>query len=363
MRSIIQFSFAALAAFTDATVIHRRDSGLEVSLASESNTVIKATLKNQGTDALNLLKKGTILDSAAVEKVSVVSASVPVAFEGIRFRVLTSNFSEDAFTTLAAGETKEVTFDVASTHDLTSGGNYKLIAAGAIPFAKAGSTELVGDALAFQSNELSIDVDGAQAATVSRPFSRANKRSDIQSDCTGSRLSATQSALRDCVTLASNAARAATSGSASKFQEYFKTTSSSTRQTVANRLNAVSRECSSSTSGATDYYCSDVYGGCSSNVLAYTLPSQNLVVNCPLYFSDLPHLTSSCHAQDQVTTTIHEFTHAPGVYSPGTQDLGYGYSAASALSANSALNNADTYALYSNGESLFPISSPWTDSN
>ena len=352
MKTAIQFSLVALAAFARATVIHRRVPGLEVSLASESNTVVKATLTNTGTEALNLLNKGTFLDSAAVEKVSVVSANAPVAFEGIRYRVLTSNLSEDAFTALGAGETKEVTFDVARTHDVTNGGAFSLIATGAIPFAKAGSTELTGDALAFQSNELSIDVDGAQAATVARPFSKANKRSDLESDCTGSNLSATRNALKNCVTLASNAATAATSGSASKFQEYFKTTSSSTRQTVANRLNAVSRECSSSTSGATDYYCADVYGDCSSNVLAYTVPSQNVVVNCPLYFSALPLLTSTCHAQDQTTTTIHEFTHAPGVYSPGTQDLGYGYAAATALSANSALNNADTYALYSNGELL-----------
>jgi deuterolysin len=59
-----------------------------------------------------------------------------------------------------------------------------------------------------------------------------------------------------------------------------------------------------------------------------------------------------CHAQDQATTTLHEFTHAPGVYSPGTEDNGYGYDAATALSADAALNNADSYALYANGEAL-----------
>ena len=58
----------------------------------------------------------------------------------------------------------------------------------------------------------------------------------------------------------------------------------------------------------------------------------------------------ACHAQDQATTTLHEFTHAPGVYQPGTEDLGYGYDAASQLSAQDALNNADSYALYANGK-------------
>lgn len=45
-------------------------------------------------------------------------------------------------------------------------------------------------------------------------------------------------------------------------------------------------------------------------------------------------------------------THAPAVYSPGTQDNGYGYAAATALSSSQAVLNADSYALYANGELL-----------
>lgn len=67
-------------------------------------------------------------------------------------------------------------------------------------------------------------------------------------------------------------------------------------------------------------------------------------------YSALPGLTKSCHAQDQATTTLHEMTHAPGVYSPGTQDNGYGYAAATALSSAKAVLNADSYALYANGK-------------
>jgi hypothetical protein len=84
------------------------------------------------------------------------------------------------------------------------------------------------------------------------------------------------------------------------------------------------------------------------------VPSANFITYCPIFFSALPALTSSCHAQDQATTVLHESTHAPGVYSPGTQDNGYGYAAATALSANAALNNADSYALYANGK-LFTL--------
>lgn len=49
------------------------------------------------------------------------------------------------------------------------------------------------------------------------------------------------------------------------------------------------------------------------------------------------------------TTTLHEYTHAPGVYSPGTDDNAYGYSASVALSSSKAVLNADSYALYANG--------------
>lgn len=95
-----------------------------------------------------------------------------------------------------------------------------------------------------------------------------------------------------------------------------------------------------------------MYGYCDPNVLAYTIPSTNEIVNCPIYYSALPALTRSCHAQDQATTTLHEMTHAPAVYSPGTQDNGYGYAAATALSSARAVLNADSYALYANGKLL-----------
>ena len=196
-----------------------------------------------------------------------------------------------------------------------------------------------------------MDVDGAKAATVSKAIHTLDRRTQV-AGCSGSRGSQLSQALSNSAALANMAAQAARSGSASKFQEYFKTTDSSVRQVVANRLSAVAREASSSSSGATVYYCSDPYGYCEPNVLAYTVPSRNLIANCEIYYTYLPALTGSCHAQDQATTTLHEFTHAPGVYSPGTQDLGYGYQAATSLSSSQAVNNADSYALYANGRCL-----------
>ena len=112
-------------------------------------------------------------------------------------------------------------------------------------------------------------------------------------------------------------------------------------------------ECSASTKGETSYHCIDALGACQPGVLAYTLPARDFIVNCPLFFSDLPALTNRCHGQDQATTVLHEMTHAPGVFGDGTEDHGYGYRAVTALSRADALDNADSYTLFANGEFSF----------
>jgi deuterolysin len=257
-----------------------------------------------------------------------------------------TGLKETAFVPLKAGESYTTEINAATVHDL-SDGVHTFSASGAIPYAKAGSTTLTGKAIAFKSNILTTTVDGAAARKVKKAVDFV-KRTTLDDDCTDDQRAATLAALDSCSSLASAASEAASSGDADKFEEYFKTTDASTRDTVAARLSAVADECSSSTGGATTSHCTDTQNYCEDNVLAYTLPSENFVVNCPLYYSDLPGLTSDCHAQDQATTTLHEFTHAPGVYSPGTEDNGYGYAAATALDSADAVGNADSYALYAN---------------
>lgn len=260
----------------------------------------------------------------------------------------TSSLTDDSFKSIAAGETIEVEIELAELYDLSKSGKYNVLAQGVIEYAEGDSTALSGAVLSYSSNQLSIDVDAAKTAKIDTALQSLAKRTAVQSDCTGTRLSAIRTALSNCNRLATAAATAATSGSASKFSEYFKTTSSSTRSTVAARLRAVASDCASS-SATTRTYCTDIYGACSSGVLAYTLPSNNYIAYCPLFFNQLPALSGTCHQQDQATTVLHEETHAPAVYSPGTQDNGYGYSAATSLTAARALANADSYALYANG--------------
>lgn len=256
------------------------------------------------------------------------------------------DLSEDAFTTLAPGESFASLINIAALHDV-SGGEYAVSTIGAIPYASLDTTELAGSVL-YESNVLALKLSEDDVAVVARAVPVLDKRTILRS-CSGSQNTAHRAALQQLISVAQSAANAARSGSAAKFQEFFKTTTTSARQNVAARYDAIQRETSSTTSGATNYYCTDPYGYCSPNTLAYALPSQNLISNCPIYYS-LATFTRSCRTQDQVTTALHEFTHTPGVFSPGTQDNAYGYSASTQLSSSQALNNADTYALYANGE-------------
>ncbi|OJJ56677.1 hypothetical protein ASPSYDRAFT_80480 [Aspergillus sydowii CBS 593.65] len=321
--------------------------GLQVTLSQVDNTRIKAVVQNTGSEEVTFVHLNFFQDASPVKKVSLFRNDNEVEFQGVKYRIKTTDLSEDALTSLAPGATIEDVFDIASTSDLSEGGSITLHSQGSVPIVK---DKQVTGALPFSSNELTIDVDGAKAAEVTNIGKTLARRTQI-SGCSGSRGTALQTALRNTVSLANAAATAARSGG-SRFTTFFKSDSSSTRNAVAARFSAIASEASSTTSGSTQYLCTDTYGYCSSNVLAWTLPAYNIIANCDLYYSALPALTSTCYDQDQATTTLHEFTHAPGVYSPGTEDYAYGYSAAVALSASQALNNADSYALFANSVNL-----------
>jgi deuterolysin len=156
---------------------------------------------------------------------------------------LTSGLTQADFVTLGAGQTKEITVETAALHSLSEGGDFDVFAKGLLPYAEESSTELTGT-LDYESNKLTMSIDGAQAATVAKAIA---KRTAVGSSCTGSKLSAVRTALSNCARLATSAASAATAGT--KLTEYFKTTSSAS--TVAARLRAVSSDCGSTSSRTT----------------------------------------------------------------------------------------------------------------
>ncbi|KAH9903923.1 neutral protease [Xylariomycetidae sp. FL2044] len=334
------FGSVALLASVASAASMKRATPLDVQLEMGGNSEVKVKVTNTGSEDLKIFKSASILDNAPVKKVQIFQGETEVGFEGIRLRLTTTNLEEDVFQTIAAGETVETSFDAAQLHDLSAGGAFNLVADGVLSYATLNTTEIEG-VIPYSSNTITANVDGAKAAAARTSF--IQKRTDIQSDCTGTQLTRTTTAVSNCRALAAQASSAARTNTA-KINEYFKSTSVGTQ--VASVFAAVVSECGSTSSGVSDTYCSDVYRACSSNVLAYTLPSGSFIVNCPLYFSALSPLTSTCHGQDQATTTLHEVTHLTQI--AGTNDNGYGYAAATALSSRQALNNADSYALFAN---------------
>ena len=314
-----------------------------LSVINETTTEISAVMTNTGDESIKLLDFGTFMDPNPVQKVNVYQDDVEVPFLGIQPRYKMYDLPQENFTTLAPGESFESIISLAALHDIT-GGNYTVSTIGAIPFATHNTTDLAGS-IGYSSNELVLTLAPEAAARVKRAIPLLPRT--VLQQCNGSELTAHQQALSYCVTVANRAALAAQSGPASTFHTFFRSSSNSTRATVAARFAAIAQAASSSTSGPTTYFCEDLLGYCSANTLAYTLPTQNLVANCPIYYA-LPILSRQCGQQDQTTTTLHEFTHAPGVFAPGTQDFAYGLAAATKLSASQAVLNADSYALYAN---------------
>lgn len=239
-------------------------------------------------------------------------------------------------------------FDVASTSDLSYGGMVTIRAEGLVSLV---ADNKVSGYIPFSSNEIPIEVDAIRASKVQKAVKPLNRRSKIES-CPDNQRPVLTKALENAASLANAAADAALAGTSPQFEPLFKSSSKEVRSAVADRLHAIAKEASSTSSGVITYYCNDPYKYCSPALMAYTLPDQSITVNCDIFYK-YPALDDTCFDQDQATTVIHEFTHAPAVYSPGTGDFGAGYDEATKLNAEKALKNADTYALFANGEFLF----------
>ncbi|CAF3491710.1 unnamed protein product [Fusarium graminearum] len=348
-------AFASLAAAVPLTG-GRAPTPLNVELELQGNSKVKAVVTNNGSRNLKLLKLGTFLDEAPVERAQVYSASdfsatavkQPVPFDGVYLSIDTSLLDDTSFETIPAGGSYETSFDIAEFHDLSAGGKFSVLSSGVLSYAEENTTELVGS-IPFYSNQIDAEVDGTQAFSVRTAFH--SKRAQVQSDCNGDRFAVTQAALAQCVSQAAAAQQAAANGPADKMDEYFKRSDAATRAAVADVFAKITAACGTIDSGEMRYYCSDVYGACKNGVLAYTVPNGNYMSYCDLYFDRLPATTTNCHGQDKGNTNLHEMTHLNQI--KGTSDFGgYGYSFLRSLTAEQNINHADTYALFAQAVSM-----------
>ena len=356
-------SIALTAAIAHASPLAQQSApdNLQVTLERVGNTVVNARITNNGASDLNVLKTGSILDDDDnIEKARVFAGGVYITvllpslseltrslddklvFGGIRLQLDYSALDLDSFQVIPAGTTVEKQVNVALGYDLSNGGDFDIDVAGLLAFSEANSTAITGLA-SFTSNVVHATVDGKEAGEVHRNHIQNRKRTVVQNDCTGAERTATTNAIANCRSLAINAASVASRGSDFKMREYFKSATATTRRSVSDVFNRIASECGSTTSGVSRQYCTDVYSYCSRGVIAYTAISENLMVNCPYYFT-FPASSRTCHAIDQATTTLHEVTHLRPV--KGTVDYCYGYDCVQQLSSAQNLNNADTYTLF-----------------
>ncbi|KAL7628449.1 hypothetical protein AAE478_002652 [Parahypoxylon ruwenzoriense] len=357
---LVVASFSAtINAHVPKSIYGKRSPALEVTLASAASggvAELVATVKNTGTEDLNLVRVGTLLDDVfPVQKVSVTDeVGVEAPLRGIHASIQHDALKPEHFQLLKVSESVKTLIRAATLHEFTKSVTYAFLAAGLIPAAKVGSTELSGPALEFQSNsvKLYVDSEAATAVPMALRASTLEERTNVQDGCNATQLSASTAALINCEKLALAAAADAADLSSARFVEYFKTNSSETRKVVLDRLTAVSGECSTANSGLSRYLCQDTYGICDLDgpLNAYTLWDIDTMVMCPLFYNTLPPLPQRCHRQDQATTTIHEMTHCEGLYSPHTNDYSYGYNESVALPPERMVLNADNYSLYANGE-------------
>ncbi|KAJ8129533.1 hypothetical protein O1611_g4095 [Lasiodiplodia mahajangana] len=347
MKAVAIISFLTTLA-NAAAVNLRGESPLVVQIEHVGNSEVKATITNVGDVAMRVLRAGSILDSSPIEKVKISQGANRVPFTGIRLYVHTADLQDAAFQTIGAKETVEVQWDAAQLHDLSAGGDFNITMEGSLRYAEEGSNQIAGQVV-YGSNVVQAKVDGTQAAKVHNAFHEAQKakRVVIQSDCSSSQKTVVNAALGVAKTYAQNAQAAASAGT--KLQEYFKSTSTSTKNTVVDVFNKIATSVANSgTSGSAKLYCTDVADACSDGVVAYTSPgaTNEFIVMCPYWFQ-FPATGNTCHIADQPYVIVHEATHLVAV--KGTDDVCYGYDGCvTAISNSQSLNNADSYALYAN---------------
>ena len=167
-------------------------------------------------------------------------------FEGVTIQLDPSALSADDFLMLESKGKREFAVETGAFRDLSSGGSFDVFANGVLPYANGTSTELVG-ALRYDSNRLSISVDGTKAAAARESLA---KRTIVDSGCTGDRLTNLRTALSNCQKMASGAATAAAAGD-SRLGTFFKATSTSVRNQVSARMSAVAQDCGTSSPGTT----------------------------------------------------------------------------------------------------------------
>jgi deuterolysin len=322
---------------------------IDVVLQAVNNTKVRATVTNTNAQTgYNLLIDGSILDDRPIEKVDVFNTNGSKAdFTGFRIQSIYDSVPEESFFSLGPGQSREIEFDIAETHDVYSSAittTYEVTTKGAFRYASLNSTELVPHELHFASNRLAIDIDQAQAALVSRALeTRLKKRAALDGDCNPTQNRFVKQALDRCTHLALNAGADSINGNSVYFLRYFWY---SQLFRVTDYMLAIAGHCRAG--GTVTIFCDDRFALCKRNSISATRRGHNDITLCEKWY-ELPLEKTLCDgytSESRAGNLIHEMTHCPGVIDPPREDFTYGAKRSENQPPDRALENADNYALY-----------------
>ncbi|KAF5871316.1 putative metalloproteinase protein [Botrytis fragariae] len=320
---------------------------LSVEIAGTADHVAQVAITNTGAETLTLFKGNTVLSEHATLDVVASTADKDLEFKGTYVNYKRTGLAADMFQTLQPGETVTTSLNVAKTYnlegletvDVTAIQGFRYVIGERAPSALSQTT--LCDAVT--SNTVTITPDQSKVASdlVNRdePFkSRISKRAVTYSSCTTAQTTSLKTTVADAITLATNAYTAAGTA-ADYFTTWFKSTSEETA------VRAIYTDVKNVQTTSPKISCTDTYGDCADgSALLYTVPSANVIVPCPnngYWGFDEYSPTCTDFDYDRAGSILHEMTH---LY--GTEDWAYGPTAAKALTAAHAANNADTYEMY-----------------
>lgn len=323
---------------------------LSVAVSGTTNHIASVAVTNTGTEAITVFKGNTVFSEHPTLDLLVADAEGnALPFEGIYVNYKKTGLTASNFQTIQPGETITSDVNAATTYKLAGVETaqvqaiqgFKYVTGETAPTALSGMAvcEDVTSEVVTITPDQSTVADDHISKRHAAPFnSRINKRSITYSSCTASQTTTLKTSVADAISMSTKAGPAAAS-SLYYYTTWFKSTS------VASTVRNIYNDVAGVQTTSPKISCVDTYGDCSDgSALLYTVPSANTIIPCPDNgFWDFPELSPTCadFDYDKGGSILHEMTH---LY--GTEDYAYGSSAARALSAAQASENADTYEMY-----------------
>ncbi|KAM3459528.1 hypothetical protein NHJ6243_006810 [Beauveria neobassiana] len=337
MKLLAVFAPLALAA-TIPAMPEEWPASLDVQDEMITWTKMNITIENKSPKAFNILKAGSILDDNRLESMRLSGRNEYCAmeFSDSGTPPHTNPRDESEFQLMPAYGKITTTIDLLDVRDaykFCGNGTAVVSIKATFHAAEVGNTTLV--------HEIPYALDFA--AVYHEFFPPLPKAFEERvHKCSPDYLSVLKEGITNCASLATAAREAALNGSAERMEAYFKDSSQDTRNSVADVFAKVAAMCNFENSRV--YYtcnywvCGKAFGA----VLLHSDPGHMAFCKRGYYqpmLPDLNEISSVTH------TIIHEMTHLDFI--KATRDIGYGLLSSTDLDKDESLQNADSYALFS----------------